>query len=157
MPLFARRSARADASTAKPRLRDLDDREREWIAAHVDLIIQAGVDVDDATRIRAYYERSAAAWRRINPPERDDPRLTINAIGVAFGEHLVRRTGLRWMLAEDDEGPELAVHDPRTGTIVYPVLLTTERWMAEAPGDFLTVTADTVAAKVPPVNRKRHD
>ena len=157
MPMFARRSARADDSKAKLRLRDLDDREREWVAAHVDLIIEAGVDVDDAARIRTYYERSAAAWRRINPPERDDPRVTVNAIGAAFGEHLVRRMRLRWMLAEDDEGIELAVYDLRTGTIVYPVLLTAERWMAEAPGDFLAETADLVAAKVPAANRKRHE
>ena len=81
----------------------------------------------------------------------------MNAIGVAFGEHLVRRMQLHWMLAEDDEGTELAVHDPRTGTIVYPILLTTERWMAEAPGDFLAETTDLVAAKMPAANRKRRD
>ena len=149
MPLFARRSARADAPAPMPRLRDVDARELEWIAAHVGLVADAGVDIDDAAQIRAYYERVAAAWRRINPPERDDPKLTINAIGMAFGEHLVRRTPLRWMLAEDDEGTELALHDPRSRVLVYPALLVSEQWTAEAPGDFLTTTVEQVTAKLP--------
>lgn len=155
MALFSRRSARADASSPMPRLRDVDERELEWIAAHAELVAEAGVDVDDPVQIRAYYERAAAAWRRINPPERDDPKVTVNAIGMAFGEHLARRTPLRWMLAEDDEGAELALHDPRSRVLVYPALLVSEQWMAEAPGDFLTATVEQVTAKLPDTRRSR--
>ena len=155
MPLFARRSARADAPAAVPRLREVDEREAEWIAAHVALVADAGVDIDDSGQLRAHYDRAAVAWRRINPPERDDPRLTVNAIGMAFGEHLVRRTPLRWMLAEDDEGTELALHDPRSRVLVYPALLVTEQWTAEAPGDFLTATIEQVTAKLPDPRRGR--
>jgi hypothetical protein len=159
MALFSRRSARADAPTptppSMPRLRDVDERELEWIAAHVELLTDAGTDIDDLAQVRAAYDRSAAAWRRINPPERDDPTVTTNAIGLAFGEHLVRRTPLRWVIAEDEHGIELALHDARTRTILYPAKLVAERWMAEEPGDFLTATGEQLVAKLPDTRRGR--
>ena len=155
MALFSRRSARAEAVPPMPRLRDVDEREREWIAAHVDLVTAAGIDLHDLAQLRAYYVRTAAAWRRINPPERDDPSVTTNAIGLAFGEHLRRRAPLRWMIAEDDQGIELALHDPRTRTILYPVVLVAERWAAEEPGAFLTATAEQVMSKPASTRRSR--
>ena len=157
MALFSRRSARADApaSVSAPRVRDVDERELEWIAAHVELVTDAGTDIDDLAQIRAAYDRAASAWRRINPPERDDPTVTTNALGLAFGEHLVRRTPLRWAIAEDEHGMELALHDARSGTILYPAKLVAERWMAEDPGDFLTATAEQVTAKLPDTRRGR--
>lgn len=155
MALFSRRSARAEAVPPMPRLRDVDERELEWIAAHVELVTAAGIDLHDLAQLRTYYDRMAAAWRRINPPERDDPTVTTNSIGLAFGEHLRRRTPLRWMIAEEDEGIELALHDPRTRTILYPVLLVAERWAAEDPGTFLTVTAEQVTSKLAPARRNR--
>src|SRR4051812_33162178 len=37
-------------------------------------------------------------------PEMND---LVNAIGVAFGHHLARATGLRWVMATDEAGTEL--------------------------------------------------
>lgn len=147
MGILSKRSATGAASRL-PRLSDIGDPEREWIAAHTEIVTRTGADLDDARQIRAFYDQAAARWRRINPPERADPRVLINAIGTAFGEHLVRNTSLTWMLAEDEHGTELALFAPRRGTLLYPVKLVADRWMAEEPGDFLTTTADEVLPRL---------
>lgn len=130
-----------------PQLRDIGDPEREWIAAHAEIVTRTGVDVDDLAQIRAFYDQAAARWRRINPPERPDARVLVNAIGTAFGEHLVRATPLRWMLADDEHDTELAVFEPHRKTLVYPTNLVAEHWLAEQTGEFLIETADEVVGR----------
>lgn len=130
-----------------PQLRDIGDPEREWIAAHTEIVTRTGADLDDVNQLRAFYDQSAARWRRINPPERPDPRVLINAIGTAFGEHVVRATPLRWMLADDEHDTELAIFEPQRKTLLYPTKLVAQRWMAEEPGEFLSTTADEVIAR----------
>ncbi|WP_448003434.1 DUF3806 domain-containing protein [Agromyces bauzanensis] len=146
MGILSKRSA-DEAASRPPRLSDIGDPEREWIAAHTEIVTRTGADLDDAYQIRAFYEQAAARWRRINPPERADPRVLINAIGTAFGEHLARSSPLAWMLAEDEHGTELALFAPRRQTLIYPVKLVAERWMAEDPGEFLTTMADEVSSR----------
>ncbi|GAA4385384.1 DUF3806 domain-containing protein [Agromyces bauzanensis] len=152
--ILSKRSADG-ASSRLPRLRDIGDPEREWIAAHTEIVTRTGADLDDVHQIRAFYDQAAARWRRINPPERSDPRVLINAIGTALGEHLVRSTPLSWMLADDDHGTELAVFEPRHKTLLYPVKLVAERWLAEQPGEFLTATTEQVVARFSR-GRRRH-
>lgn len=130
-----------------PQLRDIGDPEREWIAAHAEIVTRTGVDLDDMQQIRAFYDQAAARWRRINPPERPDARVLVNAIGTAFGEHLVRAAPLRWMLADDERDTELAVFEPHRRTLVYPTKLVAEHWLAEQPGGFLVETADEVVGR----------
>ncbi|MEV1131137.1 DUF3806 domain-containing protein [Agromyces sp. NPDC049794] len=146
MGILSKRSADG-AGTRLPRLSDIGDPERDWITAHTDIVARSGVDVDDVHGLRAFYDQAAARWRRINPPERSDPRVLINAIGTTFGESMVRSTPLTWMLAEDEHGTELAVFEPRTHTLLYPVKLVAERWLAEDAGEFLTTTSDQVLAR----------
>lgn len=156
MGLFSRRSAATDAASP-PRLREIGDPEREWIAAHVELVTRTGANVDDLDAIRLRYEQMLASWRRINPPERDDPDVMVNAIGTAFGEHLIRTAPLRWMLADDEHGTELAVYEPRRPTLLYPAKLVADRWTTEDPsGDFLTAISGEVAAAYPRGRRGRH-
>lgn len=147
MGILSKRSGTGAASRL-PRLSDIGDPEREWIAAHTEIVTRTGADLGDVHQIRAFYEQAAARWRRINPPERADPRVLVNAIATAFGEHLVRSTSLAWMLAEDELGTELALFAPRRQTLLYPMKLVAERWLAEQSGDFLTTTTDEVVARL---------
>jgi hypothetical protein len=146
--LFSKRQVPAGA-TPLPRLTAIGDPERDWIDAHLGLMADSGTDLDDVLQIRSLYERSLAAWRRINPPERDDPNVMINAIGMAYGEHLIRRAPLSWMIAEDEHGTELALYEPRRETLVYPANLVAEHWAAEdASGEFLVADAERVVDQV---------
>lgn len=144
VPLFSKRSAPAGAARL-PRLREIGDPERDWIGAHVELVTRSGADVDDLGRIRAVYESSIASWRRINPPERDDPTIMVNAIAMAFGEHLIRRVPLRWVLADDEHGTELALHASKPAAFLVPAQLVGRHWAAEElSGEFLDAAAEHV-------------
>jgi len=155
MALFSRRSAHADTAPPMPRLRDVDERELEWIAAHVELVTDTGASLDDAAQIRSVYERWAAGWHRINPPERNDPNTMINAIGTALGEHLARRTPLGWMIATDEHSTELALYEPRSRTLLYPANVVAKRWVAEEPGEFITAIAGRLTTQFPAPRARR--
>lgn len=142
--LFSKRSVPAGA-TPLARLTGIGDPERDWINAHLGLVDDAVTDLADVQQIRALYERSLARWRRINPPERDDPYVMINAIGVAYGEHLIRHVPLSWMISQDEHGAELALCDPSHGALAHPAKLVADHWAAEDPsGEFLVVDAARV-------------
>jgi hypothetical protein len=109
----------------------------------VALVADAGADPEDLEQVRALYERWAGGWRRINPPERDDPDIMVNALGTAFGEYVARRTGLSWRLAEHAHGLELALYQPRGQVLVHPIGIVSEQWHAEQPsGAFLVERAE---------------
>jgi hypothetical protein len=44
----------------------------------------------------------------------------VNAIGVAFGQHLAGRAELEWVIATDDQGSDLALHGQPGDILVYP-------------------------------------
>jgi hypothetical protein len=52
-----------------------------------------------------------------------------NYVGIAFGQALVDGIGLKWVIATDDEGSELAVHGfPGQGDVlVYPANFVAKR------------------------------
>ncbi|WP_353808723.1 DUF3806 domain-containing protein [Agromyces sp. SYSU T00194] len=144
MPLFGNRSR-----SVLPPMAELVPQEREWIDAHLELVEGAGTDIADAAQVRALYDHWAGRWRRINPPERSDPRTRINALGVALGEHLVRCTVLEWRITTDPYHPELVVINPRTRTFFAPVQLVEGNWLAEKPGQFITDVIEAECASNP--------
>ncbi|MRX42164.1 DUF3806 domain-containing protein [Agromyces kandeliae] len=143
MPLFSRRTAPIDDAPPMPRLVEIGEPERDWIDSHVALVADAGADPDDLEQVRALYERWSAGWRRINPPERDDPAIMVNALGTAFGDYVARRTGLSWRLAEHAHGLELALYQPRGQVLLHPIGIVDEHWRTEeGSGAFLVETAE---------------
>ena len=54
----------------------------------------------------------------------------INAVGITFGQFLVDNLGLKWVIATDDEGSDLAVYGlPGKGDLlVYPANFVAKRW-----------------------------
>lgn len=154
MALFSRRAA--PSTRASVAVTGITDAERDWIEAHVALVSDAGVDIADAEQLRRCYEQWSAGWRRINPPERDDPAVRVNAIGAAFGEHVVRRTTLLWGLVEDQDGVDLVLYRDRHDVLVRPVSLVASRWAAEEPsGEFLIASASQLATTLSGVRRGR--
>ena len=149
MGLFSKRSARAESATPPPRVSELTDVEQGWVASLLAIVADAGTDVDDAAQIRALYDDSVMRWHRVNPPERVDPNPMINAIGTALGEHLVRRTVLRWTLAIDDRRTELGLAEGTSQVLLFPTELVAERWRAQQSGEFIIETVDRLIDRFP--------
>ena len=155
MGLFSKRSASAESAPSPPRLSELTDVERDWIASLLAIVADAGTEVDDATQIRALYDDSVMRWHRVNPPERVNPNPMINAIGTALGEHLVRRTALRWTLAVDDGRTELGLADGASQVLLYPTDLVAQRWRAQQNGEFIIETVKHLTDRFPRLGGRR--
>ena len=70
-------------------------------------------------------DRAFKAWISADPKDLDEVNGVINAVGVAFGQFLVEAAGLRWVIATDEHGSDLAVFGlPSSGDVlVYPAIL----------------------------------
>jgi hypothetical protein len=55
-----------------------------------------------------------------------DTNTLINAVGLAFGQHLVDRLGVRWVVVTDECGTE-AAHEPRGDLLMFPPNLVGKR------------------------------
>lgn len=117
------------------------------MAGHLQFATDMGVDLDDASAIGRLYETLLTNWKDAPRDTRTDPNVLINALGTAFGEHLVRRSPMRWVVASDPYGTELAVHDPTTDLLVYPANAIAKRWTSEEAGDFIVVMSDDIARR----------
>lgn len=49
-----------------------------------------------------------------------DVNTVVNAVGVAFGEHVARDAGLQWVIATDEHGSDLALHGRPGDVLVHP-------------------------------------
>ena len=117
------------------------------MAGHLDFVAAQGVDVIDPAQVAALYDALLGAWLGTPENERPDPNEFINVVGTAFGEHLVRTTPMRWRVATDGYGTELAVHDESSAALVYPANAVGKRWAERQAGDFIPgISANVTAA-----------
>lgn len=87
MALFSKRSSKNNG----PRFEEPNQAERDWMAGHLQFAAEMDVDVDDADQVASFYEMLLQSWTESPPESRSDPNVSINVIGTAFGEHLVRK------------------------------------------------------------------
>jgi len=78
----------------------------------------------------AALDEAFAAWIASSPTDVDLINGTINAIGMAFGSTLIEGLGLKWVIATDDQGSDLAVYGyPGQGDVlIYPANFVAKRW-----------------------------
>jgi len=84
----------------------------------------------------AILDRVWAAWVASEPSSPDAINAGINAIGIAFGAHLVQQSGFSWVIASDEWGTDLAVLAlPGTADVlVYPANFVAKRWEGRETG-----------------------
>ncbi|GLZ41766.1 DUF3806 domain-containing protein [Actinokineospora sp. NBRC 105648] len=111
-----------------------------------------GVDVADVEQLGALYDSQLGEWGVGGEHFGLDPNPTINLIGIGLGEHLVRRCGLRWVVATDEQGAEIAVHGAPGDVLIYPTNVVAKRWVARERG-FLPGFADQIAQRVEEIRR----
>lgn len=117
------------------------------MAGHLQFTTDMNVDLDDASAIGLLYDALLSGWSEAPMESRNDPNVLINVLGTAFGEHLVRRTPMRWVVASDSFGTELAVHDAATDALVYPANAIAKRWTNAEPGSFISAMSDEIARR----------
>lgn len=135
--LFSRRSSK----NVGPTFEEPNQAERAWMSGHLEFAVEMSVDVDDADQVASFYDMLLQSWAQSPPNSRSDPNISINIIGTAFGEHLVRNTPMRWVVATDAHGTELAVHDLGTDFLVYPANAVAKRWTKRESGTFISMMA----------------
>jgi hypothetical protein len=118
----------------KQQISDLTDKERDWVATQIDaalLLVEAysPADAGEPFTIGAL-DRAYAAWSATQETDNQLVNATINCTGIAFGQFLVEGVGLKWVIATDQEGSDLAVYGlPGSGDVlVYPANFVAKRW-----------------------------
>ena len=114
--------------------------EESWLngqlAAAAQLATAHCPEVDSAPLSPDVLDRVWAAWVTSAPTEPDAINAGINAIGIAFGSHLVQHAGFSWVIASDEWGTDLAVLAlPGTANVlVYPANFVAKRWERRETG-----------------------
>lgn len=138
---------RRDRYENSPKLEPVTEAEERWISDNLALLADAGVDHTDARRLGALYDAQLGEWEPGGENVGQDPNPTINLIGLGLGEHLVRRAGLRWVVATDETGSEIAIHGDPGDILVYPTNAVAKRWVTGVYG-FLPEFANEIARRI---------
>lgn len=150
VPLFSRRrknDPQPAVSDGGPTFEEPNQAERDWMAGHLKFTTDMRIDLNDADAVARLYDSLLSNWSDAPADRREDPNVLINILGTAFGEHLVRRTPMRWVVVSDSLGTELAVHDLATDLLVYPANAVAKRWTSADPGTFVSFMSDDIARR----------
>ncbi len=75
-------------------------------------------------------------WLDTHDPKKEDPNPTINAFGIAFGQHLVNELELKWRVVIDDKGTDIAVHGQPGDVLVFPTNFVAKRYVSRQKNFF---------------------
>jgi len=115
----------------------LDRAGTVWTTRHRDLIADLCDDTVDTRALGDLFDRVQAVWR--DSEHRIDPRLLVNAFGVALGDLVaVRVPGLSWARYRDDAGGEVVLAHDTQDLVVLPVSSVAHHW-GHAPAGWFGV------------------
>jgi len=69
-----------------------------------------------------------ASWAQLPADRQGDPNVVVNALGLAFGQHLVNAADLQWVVVSDAQGTEIAVHGQPGDILILPTNATAKRF-----------------------------
>jgi hypothetical protein len=122
------------SSRMKQRINPLNASEAAWIKTQLENAAKfvEGFSLEDSEQPLALsaLDRAFAAWMASDPTDTELINAVINYVGIAFGQALVDGMGLQWVIADDEQGSDLAVYGfPDRGDIlVYPANFVAKRW-----------------------------
>jgi hypothetical protein len=132
---------------------ELTEKENTWVAEQVEAankFVDSFSPTDSEKPLNlASLDRAFKAWIATEPSDVDRINDVINAVGIAFGRFLVEGAGLRWVIATDEGGSDLAVFGlPGTADVlVYPANLVAKRWERRET-DFLVKLYGEISGEV---------
>jgi len=119
---------------ANPTLSPLTDNERGWIAQQLEgarlfVAAMSPADADQPMTLEAL-DRAFATWLPHAGEDTTQINAAINVVGIQFGQFLVDKAGLEWIIAADTQGTDLAVRalPGRGDALVYPANFVAKRW-----------------------------
>ena len=116
------------------KIEDLTEKERAWIqqqlAGAAKLVEIMTPEAAAQPLTLNILDEAFAAWMAIEETDSTVVNAVINRVGVAFGQFLVDKLPLRWVIATDQRGSDLAVYGlPGTGDVLlYPANFVAKRW-----------------------------
>ena len=131
-----------------PEIEPLTEDEVLWVRTTIAELVEQDVRFGDIEDLGRHYDEMLTGWLRLKEPDRPDPHVIINQIGLAFGQHIADHTGLVWGVATSERGPAIALHRPRTAgqVVLYPTDMVAQRWGAHETGVLAPLARATVDA-----------
>jgi hypothetical protein len=99
---------------------DLVEQQRSWVRNHYEETARDQYETVEgklrllATILRSNWIERSETWK-------------LQSLGITFGDALVQRMGLEWVVVEDEYGRDPALQDPGTTTIVFPLTTISKR------------------------------
>jgi hypothetical protein len=116
------------------KIEELTDKEKAWIESQLSgattlVEIMVPEAAGQPLTLKAL-DQAFAGWMATKESDSTVINAIINQVGIAFGQFLVDGIGLRWVIATDKNGTDLAVYGlPGQGDVlVYPANLVAKRW-----------------------------
>jgi hypothetical protein len=128
------------------RIMDVNEAERTWIAGNQQVVrsfaTDCGVLTDEFAPLDPpVLDAAWAAWLEMHLRGEEDPNSIINAFGMAFGQVLVDRLGLRWKIVSDAV-TEIALHGQPGDIVIYPQNLVARRYIARSTRFFAELATE---------------
>jgi hypothetical protein len=142
----------------KQKIDKLSAKEEAWVAEQLE---GAGKFVDafspeDAGQSLSLgsLDRAFAGWLATAETDSTVINGAINCVGIAFGQILVDGIGLKWVIATDEHGTDLAVYGlaGKGDVLVYPANFVAKRWERRET-QFLERSYGQIAEQVAAVQR----
>jgi Domain of unknown function (DUF3806) len=138
-------------------LEDLNDSERAWVEAQLVGVVDLARSVtgdSEAVPALTRLDEMLRSWRARAESADPDINTLVSALGVTFGHHLLRRLGLRWVIAHDEQGTDLALSGQPGDILLYPANLVAKRVVA-GEDEFFVPLFDAVCETVDGVRRQQ--
>jgi hypothetical protein len=116
------------------KVKELTEKESAWVQQQLDgaaklVEIMAPEAAGQPLTIKSL-DQAFAAWMALEQDDADVTNAVINQVGIGFGKLLVEKLPLRWVIAVDKQGSDLALYGlPGKGDVlIYPANLVAKRW-----------------------------
>ena len=128
------RARRLACTDMEQKIEPLNAGEEAWVKTQLENAAKfvedfSPVDAQQPPNLAAL-DRAFAAWLASGSSETEVINSVINCVGIAFGQSLVDGLGLKWVVATDQHGCEMAVYGfpGRGDVLVYPANFVAKRW-----------------------------
>ena len=96
------------------------ERQRTWVRNHYEPDARHQYETIEG-KLRLLDTIIRASW--IDPTE----TWKLQSLGITFGDALVQKMGLSWVIVEDEYGRDPALHDHGTTIVVFPATTISKR------------------------------